>query len=208
MNRHLTLRKLGISFLPLGGALFFVPIAQTSLMERPQEQQSSQTQPPSSSQPQPQQSSAPEKPPSKPKKVWTNEDVVSLRTPADAYQAEKEAQAAADAEAVAKDIAQARLPKDAGSTIKLPATAEETQHMIQTKQEEISDEKAGIERMNNELPSTPEDQKAAVQKEIDRVTGDLRKNRVELEALQNHLQKLKKTAVNQSSPVPPAPPSN
>ena len=206
MNPHFTLRNLNISFLPLGAALFLVPLAHASLVERPQEQQSSRTQPPQSSQPPPQQSSPPEKPTSKPKKVWTNEDVVSLRTPADTYQAEKEAQAAVEAEAVAKEAAHAALIRDAGLTIELPATAEETQRMIKTKQGEISDEQAGIERMNNELPSTPEDQKVAVQKEIDRVTADLQKDRVELEALQNHLQKLNKTPENQSSPVPPLQP--
>jgi|HubBroStandDraft_6_1064221.scaffolds.fasta_scaffold82008_2 hypothetical protein len=205
MNPHFTLRSLRISFLPLGAALFLVPLAHSSLVGRPQQQQSSQTQPPQNSQPQLQQSSPPEKPASKPKKVWTNEDVVSLRTPADTYQAEKEAHAAAEAEAVAREASQAKLIKDAGLTVKLPATAEETQLMIKTKQGEISEEQAGIERMNNELPSTPEDQKAAVKKEIDRVTADLQKDRVELEVLQNHLQKLKKTTANQSSAVPPQP---
>jgi hypothetical protein len=206
MNTYFPLRKFRLSTLLLGAALFLVPLAPRSLVGRPQEQQSSQTQPPQSSQPQPPQSSPPEQPTFKPKKVWTNEDVVSLRTPADAYQAEKEAQAAAKAAAVAKEAAQAKLIKDAGLTIKLPATAEETQRMIKTKEGEISDEQSGIERMNNELPSTPADQKAAVQKEIDRVTADLQKDRIELEVLQNHFQKLNKTPANQSSPVQPPPP--
>jgi hypothetical protein len=206
MNPHFMLRNLNISFLPLGAALFLVPLAHASLVERPQEQQFSQTQPPQSSQPQPQQSSLPEKPTSKPKRVWTNEDVVALRTPADTYQAEKEAQAAAEAEAVAKEAARANLIKDASLTIKLPATAEETQRMIKTKQGEIGDGQAGIERMNSELPSTPEDQRATVQKEIDRVTADLQKDRLELEVLQNHLQKLNKTSENQSTPAPPLQP--
>jgi len=205
MNTYSPLQRFGISNLLLGAALFLVPLAHPSLLGRLQQQQSSQTQPPQSSHPQ--QSSPPEQPTSKPKKVWTNEDVISLRTPADAYQAEREAQVAAKAAAVAKEAAQAKLIKEAGLTIKLPATAEETQRMIKTKEGEISDEQSGIERMNNELPSTPADQKAAVQKEIDRVTADLQKDRVELEVLQNHLQKLNKTPANQSSPEP-LPPSS
>jgi hypothetical protein len=91
--------------------------------------------------------------------------------------------------------------------MKLPATAEETERMIKTKEGEISEEQSGIERMNSELPATPAEQKAAVQKEIDRVTAVLGKERVELAVLRNHLEKLNKMPANQSSPVLPSPPS-
>src|SRR5580704_6965473 len=181
MNSLSPLRMFRLSALTLGATPLLAPLANPVALRQHQQQQSSQSQPPQSTEPEPQQSHQSHQPTPKPRKIWTNEDVVLLRTPADVYQTEKEAREVAEAEAEAKEAAQARLIKDAGSAIKLPATVEEAQRMIKAKGEQISDAESGIERMNNELPSTPEDQKAAVQKEIDRVTADLRKNRVELE---------------------------
>ncbi len=207
MNPLFPLRMFRLSTFTLGAALLSAPLANPAALRQHQQQQSSQSPPPQSTQPEPQQSSQSQQPTPKPRKIWTNEDVVLLRTPADVYQAEKEAREVAEAETEAKEASHARLIKDAGSTIKVPATVEEAQRMIKAKEGQISDAESGIERMNNELPSTPEDQKAAVQKEIDRVTADLQKNRVELGVLQNHLQKLHKTPATQSSPAPPQPPS-
>jgi len=200
-NPNLSFGIFRFSTLTIGAALFTAPLAIPSLQQH-QEQQSSQSQPQATSQ----QASQPQQPTLKPKKVWSNEDVVLLRTPADDYQAEKESHAVAEAQAAAKEAAQAKLIKEAGLTIKLPATAEETQRIIKTKEGEISEEQSGIERMNSELPATPADQKAAVQKEIDRVTAELGKARFELEVLRSHLEKLNKTPANPSSPVLPSPP--
>ncbi len=207
MNPSISFGIFRFSTLTFGAALFIAPLAIPSALRQHQEQQSSQSQPQPTSQPPSQQSLQPQQPTLKPKKVWSNEDVILLRTPADDYQAEKEAQAVAEAQAAVKEAAQARLIKEAGLTIKLPATAEETRLMIKTKEGEISEEQSGIERMNSELPATPADQKAAVQKEIDRVTAELGKDRVELEVLRNHFEKLNKMPTNQSSPVLPSPPS-
>jgi hypothetical protein len=202
MNPNLSFGIFRFSTLTIGAAFFIAPLAMPSLRQN-QEQQSSPSQPQAASPQSPQ----PQQPTLKPKKVWGNEDVVLLRTPADEYQAEKEAHAVAEVQTAAKEAAQAKLIKEAGLTIKLPATAEETQRIIKTKEGEISEEQSGIERMNSELPATPADQKAAVQKEIDRVTTELGRDRVELEVLRNHLEKLNKMPANPPSPVLPSPPS-
>lgn len=145
-------------------------------------------------------------------KIWTNEDVISLRTPADIYLLEKEAQEAAAAEAAAKEAAakeanQEAAAKSAEGGIGLPATLEETQKLIKGKEDQITDEQSGLERMTKELPDTPEDQKAALQKEIDRVTADLPKVQNELKQLQGHLEKLNKAQLEQAAPPSAAPPN-
>jgi hypothetical protein len=199
MNVHLPLRECTLLPLTLVASLLSTPLANLSAVRQSQDQQSAPTQPPQGAQPQAQPASSAQQPTPKPKKVWTNEDVITLRTPADTYQADKEAQEAAEAEAAAKEAAQAKLIKEAGLTMKLPHTVEETQQMIKTKEVDISGEENGLERLNNELPTTPADQMAVMQKEIDRVTADLRKDRVALEVLQNHLRKLNKAPTKEPS---------
>jgi hypothetical protein len=144
-------------------------------------------------------------------KVWTNGELVSLRTPADIYLMEKEAQeeaaakAAAD-KAAAQEAAQGDAAKPAGTTVPLPATVEETQKLIKDKQEQISDEQSNLDRMTKELPDAPEDQKPAMQKEIDRMTADLPKAQNDLKQLTDHLEKLN-TAQAQQAPPAPTPPN-
>jgi hypothetical protein len=181
------------------------------LAKQPQEQQSSQQQQTSQSPPaqlgaETPPNSQPGQPEPKKKKVWTNDEVVSLRTPADNYQIQKEAQEAAVAQAAAKEAAEANLPKEAEPTIKLPSTIEETQQLIKNKEEQINDEQNGLERLIKELPDAPEDQKPAMQREIDRVAMDVPKVRNELKLLQNHLEKLTSAQLNEASVSPPASP--
>lgn len=137
-------------------------------------------------------------------KVWTNEELVSLRTPADIYLMEKEAQEEAAAKAAAEEAAaqEADAAKPAGTTVPLPATVEETQKLIKDKQEQISDEQSNLDRMTKELPDAPEDQKPAMQKEIDRMTTDLPKAQNDLKLLTDHLEKLN---IAQPPRTPPAP---
>src|ERR1700747_1915118 len=68
------------------------------------------------------------------RKIWSNEEVISLRTPADIYLLEKEAKEAAEAAAAdAKEAADREAAKKALSQppgIKLPETQEETERML------------------------------------------------------------------------------
>ena len=98
------------------------------------------------------QTSAPQQAPPKQHKVWSNEDVVSLRTPEDIYLAEKEAQEAAAAEAAAREAAGDKLTKELGLTMTFPATAEETQQWIKAREQQMKEDHAMLERLNRELP--------------------------------------------------------
>jgi hypothetical protein len=202
MNENSRTEKLRIVVLSFA-ALFFYVLSGFSASAS---QQGQQPPPSQEAQQSPQTSSPPPEAP-KQKKVWTNEDVVSLRSPADIYQAEKEAREAAAAGAAAREAGEAKLPKEAKPTIKLPATPEETQQLIDAKEHLISDEQIELDRLNKELPGTPEEQKVEMQREIDRVADVLRTARIEEKTLRAHLQKLNKTKSDETTPAPTAPPS-
>jgi hypothetical protein len=196
-----TLRKFSSSVFVAGLTFLPGPALWSTVAGVQQERESSQqlpAPPEQSSQTQPQQ------PVAKTKRVWTNEDVILLRTPADIYQTEKEAREAAAAQAAAKAAAEAKPLKEAGPAIKLPATVEETLKLIKAKEDQIDDEQSALDRLVKELPNTPEDQKTAMQMEVDRVAADLPKVRDELKVLQTHLEKLTKTQPNEAAPPPSA----
>ena len=216
MNRGIPLRRTCALSVTVGVALFFVVSSQSECAERRKEQQTPQSQQ-QTSEPQ-QQASQPQKTPetpaqpqaasgSKPKKVWSNDDVVSLRTPADVYLVEKEAQEAADAKEAVKKADLARQMKEAGLTIKLPSTSEETQRLIEDKEAQIRDWQAWLDRLNHDLPDAPEQQKEAIQKQRDALTSDLQKDQLELKVLRDHLHDLPTTTTAGPPSAPDAPSS-
>jgi predicted component of viral defense system (DUF524 family) len=147
-----------------------------------------------------------DQPAGKQRKVWTNDELILLRTAADNYLEEKEARAASEAEAAAKLAAQPKASKDTPLEISLPTSIEETQLMIKNKKRDISDAQAVLASLNAELASVPEEQKKAKEKEINIVTGELDRAQSELKELQDHLLQLQKPPVSET-PAPP-PPSN
>jgi hypothetical protein len=192
-------------------AFLFLATSQYALATGRQEQQTQQAQQQTS---EPQKNPQPPQPPDpsapKAKKVWTNDDMPSLRSPADTYLAEKEAQEAAAAEATSKRAELEKQIKQAGLTIDLPPTAEETQRLIKTKQERIKELKDHLDLLNQGLPDAPENQKAANQRQIEEFTGDSKKLQLEVKVLEDHLQSLAKTAPSappSAVPAPSAPPS-
>jgi hypothetical protein len=217
MNPRIPLRRLDALFLIVGVAVFSGALSQPAYAGRPQEQQSSQSQ----QQPQPPPSPAPApsaQPASDPaqqigalpvkrRKVWTNDDVEVLRTPADIYRTEKEAQEAADAEAALKKAEFAKQVKEAGLTMKLPATAEETQRLIKDKEEQIRDLQDVLDRMSHDLQDAAAEQKVKIEKQIEIFTGDSQKSQLELKVLQEHLQNLAKTTPTEPPTPPPAEPT-
>lgn len=205
MNLLFTLRKSCISSPAVGAALFLTPWISLPAVGRTQGQQSSQTQPQSPRQPSNSQSA--QQPEAKQKKVWTNDDVVSLRTPADVYLADKEAQAAAAAVVAAKENSGPKVVDGARHGEKLPATAEETRKLIEAKENQISDDQEALDRYTAELPNEPADRRDKMRSEIERITGDLPNARSELKVLQDHLLQLKKTPVIETTAAPLAPPA-
>jgi hypothetical protein len=211
MNLHFPFRKFSISFLTLSVTISLAPWANFSGISQTQRQQSSQTQQQSPQQQQsaqqPSNSQPSEQPEAKQKKIWTNDDVIALRTPADLYSLQKEAQEAAAAEAAAEEAAKAKLADGAGPAETLPTTAEETRKLIAAKESQIGDDQQALDRYTAELPDEPAERKDRMQEEINRITADLPKERSQLRILQDHLEELTKKQLNEAPVPPPAPPS-
>jgi septal ring factor EnvC (AmiA/AmiB activator) len=153
-----------------------------------------------------QQAPPPETPPQKPEdsapaktqthqvKVWTNEDLIALRTPMDIYLLQKEAQAAGDA-------ANSLMSCFAWNS---PAvTPEETQKEIQDAQQAIHDNEEAIAQVKKELETGPDNLKARNEKELERLTSELKTSQDRLNALQEQL----RAQTNQPAEEQAAPPA-
>ncbi|HVS89940.1 MAG TPA: hypothetical protein VHF01_17185 [Candidatus Acidoferrum sp.] len=138
----------------------------------------------------------PQPPPAKVKKVWTNDELESSRTPMDQYLADKEArEAASAAQAAADAIPSQQLPLG----IKMPVTVEETRQAVDDSLQDINDQKDAIDRLNKELESAPDEQKAGIQREIDRHTTGVQTSQQEMKALQDHLKQLNSKSPSENS---------
>jgi hypothetical protein len=135
-------------------------------------------------------------PPARVKKVLTNDDLVSSRSPIDQYLLDKEASEAA---AAAQAAADALASEQALAGIKMPATVEETRRAIRDAHQDINDEKDAIDRLNKEFETAPDVQKAGIQREIDRHTAGVQTSEQELRALQDHLRQLNSRSLGGNS---------
>jgi hypothetical protein len=220
MNPNKPCRKLGVSSLVLGVALLSGQWECDAFAAPQQEQQQSQSQqpppPPSPTVPLSSQPavSDPKPPigelPVKRRKVWTNDEVVVLRTPADDYQVEKEAKGAAEADAATKEAARkaaAKPEKEPPLDIKLPATPEETQKMLKSTQDDIQEETIILNKLLKDLLDAPPEEQAEKQKEINRLTASLETLRRNVKALQDHLQSFSEKPQGETPPAAPQPPT-
>jgi hypothetical protein len=218
MNLNKPFQKLAVSSLALGAVLLLAQLKCAASPSQQQEQEQSQSQqppppPPSptsppSAQPASDPSAAIGSLPVKRRKVWTNDDVVVLRTPTDNYLAEKEAKQAADAEAAAKEAARkadTKSTKELPLDIKMPDSPEETDKMLKSTLADIHEETVVVERLHKELLESPTEQQEAKQKEIDRLTQRLEVQGRDVRALQEHLRTLRGKPQAETSPAPPPP---
>jgi chromosome segregation ATPase len=141
--------------------------------------------------------SARQKPAVNSHKVWTEDDIAALRSPADDYLMQKEAQAAAAA--LANQRAATNLALQPSLAPKQPSTLEETERAIKDSLEDIQDQKNTLARLNKELDETPEDQRAERAKEIERRTAVLQASQEELKGFQDRRNDLASKAAVASS---------
>jgi len=215
MKRLMICAKPGI-ILPVLGVLLVLTQSNfaTSAGERKEEQLEQTQQPPTptpapaqSSQAGTQQISRPDQSAAKPRKIWTNDDLVLLRTPADIYLLEKEQREAAEADAAAKLAAQSESPKGAPVEFKLPATIEETQLLIKVKEQEITDAQAKLAKLNSEIGSVADEQREAKQTEINVTAAELDLAQSEFKALREHIVLLQRPPIGETPEAPPTPPT-
>lgn len=152
---------------------------------------------------------APAKP--KPKKVWTNDEVTTLRSPSDEYEEAKRKQAEEDAKAKQKadtdkatpvaDDKKEDKPKDF-----LPKTVEDAEKLIAAKQYEIGQQYEAVDLVKAELAqATTDAARAAIQKKIDALNATLEEAVAEMKAIDGRLKELKAKAPEPAKPAPPKP---
>jgi uncharacterized protein YicC (UPF0701 family) len=137
-------------------------------------------------------------------KIWTNDDVVALRTPMDIYVLEKEARAAAEeAFAYQRLLACFAFDQPAGSR-------EETELEIKSTNQAIDDSQEAVTQARLQLANSPETLRLRNQLELTRRTAELDELRAKLAALQKRLSELNATNTPKTSSEPqlPAAPIN
>jgi Flp pilus assembly protein TadD len=126
-------------------------------------------------------------------KVWTNEELIATRTPADLYIFQKEAQAAAlEIEGFNNLAACFAFGQPEGD-------AEETQKEIDTTLQSIRDSEQAVAQSRKALSTSPDNLKLRNQMELAQRMSELNHAREHLWTLQEHLQELEK-----KSPPEPA----
>ncbi len=157
-----------------------------------------------------QQAPPPKQEPAKPKvkKVWSNDDLDTLRRPADAFEDEKRKKAEDEA-AQAKQKAAA--DKDAGAKKEekpdyLPKTVEEAEKQLAGKRYEIGQQYEAIDLVKQEMAQAKTDEsRAAFQKRIDQLMATLDEAVVEMKAIDVRLTELKSKPPAPAKPEPPKP---
>src|SRR5450755_1997502 len=188
MRRWGPFQNLAVRF-AMAGVVFLSPAAATPIVSVAQEQTS----------PGPQNST----PAAHKVKVWTNDELISTRTPADNYIFQKEAQALAAEDAAFNNIA---------SCFAFNATegnAEETQKEIDATLQSISDSEDAVAQSRKALRTAPDNLRLRNQMELAQRTSELNQARERLWKLQQHLQELaaQPAAPNATAPSNIAAPS-
>jgi DNA repair exonuclease SbcCD ATPase subunit len=141
------------------------------------------------------------------KKVWTEDDLVALRTPTDIYQRDQErkaeeARAAQEAEDAAQKAAAAQAQQPgksapapaAGRAPVIPTRLDEVRQRIEIVTKQVGDLEFELHRTEEDLLAAREDQKLEVDGRRADVAARLDRARAELQALQDKLRELQPSA--------------
>ena len=149
--------------------------------------------------------------PAKSAKVWTDDDVSSLRSPADAYVAEKSAESAAAADA-AKQAAAAKQvaakpaqPHDtAPPALSNPKTTEDADKMIAWEDRDIAAQQQFAQELQKQLDAAPPDQQEHLQKALQERMQIIASTQRERDGIAAQKEKLeKKPAAGSNAAAPP-----
>jgi len=146
---------------------------------------------------------AAQKTPAKPHKTWTDDDVSSLRTPADNYVREKEEQAAAAAAKRAEEVQAAKqqaaansgAQNGAPSPLSNPKSVADADRMIAWEQRDLDSQQEAVERTKQEIAAaaTPEE-RAQKQKALDHYIECVERIKQEKQGLEKNRSALQKKA--------------
>jgi hypothetical protein len=130
-------------------------------------------------------------------KVWTNEELLATRTPADLYLFQKEAQAAA------LEIERFHTLASCFASDQPEGNVEETQKEIDAALQSIRDSEDAVGQSRTALSNVPEHLKLRNQLELSQRMSELNHARERLWALQEHLQELQRSLAQPSTTSQP-----
>jgi hypothetical protein len=141
-----------------------------------------------------------QKPAAKPHKVWTSDDLGTLRSPADVYleaeqkQAEEQAAAAAQQAAASKQAAgtQPAKKKDNPPKLSNPKTAQAADDMIAWEERDIQSQTEFVAQLRQQLAQAPPEDKPRLEKMIQeriQIIADTKQERDGLAAQKKALEK-------------------
>ena len=141
-------------------------------------------------------------------KVWTDDDILSVRTPADKYIDRESVQSPAAAAATNQQQppAAGSAKADKPALLSNPKTVEDADKMIAWEQKDIDSQQEYLEQLKQQLESTPPDQKAHIQAWIDQEIDTIAKAKKEQAGLEAQKQELEKKAASNNTASGKLPP--
>jgi hypothetical protein len=149
------------------------------------------------------QNPAPPKPPARAKKVWTEDDLIALRTPSDVYRLEQarkteEDRAVREAEEAARKDAAAHPPQagqqaaapPAEAAPQIPTNPAEIRRRIEVVRKQVDDLQFEVQKGQDDLNAAREDQKSEVVARNAAVNEKYAKAQAELQALEDKLREV------------------
>jgi len=156
-----------------------------------------------------------QQPASKPHKVWTEDNLSTVRTPADRYSEAKDRQSAgshSEAAASLQEASEKQPVANSQKSAKIPPlshakSVEDANFKIEWEKKDIQGQEEYLVRMQGELEQAPADQKEHIQKLIEQHQQILADTRNELKGLEEQKKDFQKNPAGQSASANQQPPS-
>jgi len=142
----------------------------------------------------------------KPHKVWTNDDVSSVRSPADAYMDTKYSQAAGTADSEQPAAAKPK-PHAGAPMLSNPKTVDDADKMIAWEKRDVDAQTEYVERLKKQIEEAPQEDKERLKKILQERIQILADTRGEMETLVQQKKELQKKPAANSNSAAAQPPS-
>jgi hypothetical protein len=147
--------------------------------------------------------------PKKPHKVWTEDSVSSLRTPADDYLDQKEAAAEAAADKQEKSP-KPQAPASAPPALSNPKSTKDADRMIAWEERDLAAQQEHVDNLRSQLQEAPVEDRDRLQKLLVQrmqIVEQVKKERDDLLTQKKSLEKKASADPNSSAADTPAPPA-
>ena len=139
--------------------------------------------------------------------MWTDDEVGSLRSPANAYMDAKYSQADAAADSKEASAAVKQKPHVAAPALSNPKTVDDADKMIAWEKRDVDAQTEYVERLKKQIDEAPQEDKERLKKVLQDRIQILADTRGEMETLVQQKKELQKKAAANSNSATAQPPS-